>query len=100
MKLSWVWRNEDKPHRCPKCHCVAQWHHDGYDHYRDRRHGPRTRVWCPYCRVQWRMGNRATGKSTMWYRRWNGGGMLREPNDVTFTWDTRVGRRRRGGRPS
>lgn len=95
--LRWVRRNDDKPHRCPDCHRVAQWHHSDYDHHRDRRHGPRTRMWCIYCRVQWRMGDRSTGDSTLFVKRLQSGGYL--PGDVPrFVDYTSVGRRRRGGR--
>lgn len=46
----WVRRNVDKPHRCPRCHSVVTW---------DRcKYGPRTRLVCPYCHVQWRAGKR------------------------------------------
>lgn len=45
-------RNRDKPHRCPKCHSIPA---------RARRaSGPRTRVSCGRCGVQWRMGSRTT----------------------------------------
>ena len=27
--LTWVRRNEDKPHRCPSCHAVAAWKTEG-----------------------------------------------------------------------
>lgn len=48
--LVWVRRNEDKPHRCPRCHAVATWDREEW--------GPRTRVVCERCGVQWRMGCR------------------------------------------
>jgi hypothetical protein len=72
-KLRWVTRNEDKPHRCPKCHAVATW---------DRRqHGPRSRAVCPQaCGVQWRMGNRASRRLAVWWKRRETGGLLPLPS--------------------
>lgn len=49
-QFRWVRRNEDKPHRCPECHAVATWDH--------KHAGPRTRLRCPQCGVQWRYGER------------------------------------------
>lgn len=49
-RLRWVRRNEDKPHRCPRCHRVVTWEREEY--------GPRTRLTCPPCGVQWRSGVR------------------------------------------
>lgn len=46
----WVDRNEDKPHRCPVCHRVVTWERSEY--------GPRTRLKCSRCGVQWRSGVR------------------------------------------
>lgn len=47
----WVKRNEDKPHRCPECHAIADQARGCY--------GPRTRFTCPAgCGVQWRPGTR------------------------------------------
>lgn len=46
MKLKWVRRNEDKPHRCPECHMVR----------RRTNWGPRTTVACGPCGVRWKMG--------------------------------------------
>lgn len=48
--LRWVRPNRDKPHRCPLCHHVRTWHRE--------RYGPRTRLTCPPCGVQWRSGVR------------------------------------------
>jgi hypothetical protein len=48
--LRWVRRNVDKPHRCPVCHRVVTW--------RMERYGPRTRLSCTKCGVQWRSGVR------------------------------------------
>jgi hypothetical protein len=48
--LRWVRRNVDKPHRCPMCHRVVTW--------RMERYGPRTRLSCTRCGVQWRSGVR------------------------------------------
>ncbi|MET9262367.1 hypothetical protein [Amycolatopsis sp. NPDC004079] len=48
--LRWVRRNEDKPHRCPECHRVVTWDREAY--------GPRTRLRCVRCGVQWRAGRR------------------------------------------
>ncbi len=48
--LRWVGRNEDKPHRCPECHRVVTWER--------KRYGPRSRLTCPPCGVQWRSGTR------------------------------------------
>lgn len=48
--LRWVRRNVDKPHRCPTCHRVVTW--------RMERYGPRTRLKCARCGVQWRSGVR------------------------------------------
>lgn len=53
--LRWVQRNEDKPHRCPECHAVCT-----YDRRHPWRYGPRTRITCHNCRVQWRIGARAS----------------------------------------
>lgn len=50
--LRWVGCNVDKPHRCPSCHRVCAWGKDKY--------GPRTRMSCAACRLQWRAGCRAT----------------------------------------
>lgn len=46
----WVQRNHDKPHRCPVCHRVVTWDRAEY--------GPRTRLRCSRCGVQWRSGVR------------------------------------------
>jgi hypothetical protein len=48
--LRWVRRNVDKPHRCPVCHRAVTW--------RMERYGPRTRLKCTTCGVQWRSGVR------------------------------------------
>lgn len=88
--LTWVDRNEDKPHRCPCCHAVAS--------YDRRTAGPRTRMVCPRgCGVQWRYGSRASRDLSVWTKRQHTGGYLdaRFPRFVT---ETRIGRRRRGGR--
>lgn len=59
----WVKRNEDKPHRCPKCHAIAvrAWANamDGTGH------GPRTIYSC--CGVKWRVGSRLH-RTTMRFR--------------------------------
>lgn len=71
--MKWINRNEDKPHRCPECHSVATWNR--------RSHGPRTRVVCPNgCGVQWRMGDRLTRKTSLWWKRRESGGLCIQPN--------------------
>ena len=55
-RVLWDWakRNEDKPHRCPKCHAIAvlPWLRS----MEGRGYGPRTVFAC--CGVKWRAGTR------------------------------------------
>ncbi len=49
----WVKRNEDKPHRCPRCHAIADRANS------ERPLKPRTKLVCPRdCEIQWRYGLR------------------------------------------
>jgi len=87
--LTWVKRNEDKSHRCPCCHAVSTYG-------KGRKTGPRTRVVCARgCGVQWRLGGRDDGTSTLHRKRLESGGILphRYPR---FVEHSSTGRRRRG----
>lgn len=47
-------RNEDKPHRCPNCHKIAE---RAWSAVTDNMGaGPRTVYACETCRVRWRVG--------------------------------------------
>lgn len=49
-----VRRNRDKPHRCPKCHSVANWRM-GVEVRARPIHWP-LRLWCAACEVRWWYG--------------------------------------------
>jgi ribosomal protein L37AE/L43A len=53
--MHWVKRNEDKPHRCPKCHAICAW---------DKEPQPKTILNCKDCKVKWRYGMRYPRIST------------------------------------
>lgn len=62
MNLRWVPRNEDKGHRCPECHGIAE---KAWDRsVAERGIGPRTVLSCPNdCGVKWRVGYRSKRRS-------------------------------------
>ena len=50
---TWVHRNIDKPHRCPRCHACA------IKGYLRITLAPRTLLYCGLCRTRWRYGRRS-----------------------------------------
>ena len=75
----WVLANGDKPHRCPRCHCIPD---------KARAHG-RTRLWATYrctdCGVFWWKGlNDLTWRDRLWILR-------RRTGNTMERWARRLG---------